>query len=293
MSNDRHIDWLLEGDTDWNRRRDLDDFCPNFSFDNFPDRFDKANRLDHNGRIPLYRLNLSHAKFMGCNLSNADFFETNLHSARFLGCNLKGANFFQADLTKGQIRSGYLGDTNFSYTILKNTDFVGENLIGTDLSGSRYWRAKLFPDTNDPIRSSSYRIHRIKNIAELIEICFEIKNRYEGLEIYFRGERDRSWCLSPSVMRPSKDGRFKLRLQEGGMLRGLIANRPEDFLGMNSALEQMVVAQHHGLKTRLLDVTPNPGVALFSACDPETPRATNTITVWMAAFMYSQCPRHW
>ena len=51
------------------------------------------------------------------------------------------------------------------------------------------------------------------------------------------------------------------------MLRGLIARRPEDFTGMNSALEQMVVAQHHGLRTRLLDVSRNPCVALFSACD--------------------------
>ena len=271
MSIDRHIDWLLKGDTGWNRRRDLDDFCPNFSFDDFLDRFGKAKRLDHNGRIPLYRLNLSHAKFLGCNLSNADFFETNLRGARFLGCNLKGANFFQADLTKGQIRSGYLGDTNFSYTTLNHTDFVGENLVGADLTGSRIWKAKLFPCSENSDAQSLPTIHTVKNIAELIEIFFEIKSRYEGMEIYFRGERDSTWCLSASVMRPSKDGTLKLRQQEGEMLRGLIARRPEDFVGMNSALEQMVVAQHHGLKTRLLDVSRNPAVALFSATDARDP----------------------
>ena len=67
------------------------------------------------------------------------------------------------------------------------------------------------------------------------------------------------------------DGTFKLRAHEGEMLRDLMARRPTDFTGMSSALEQMVIAQHHGLKTRLLDVSHNPCVALFSACDSRDP----------------------
>ena len=94
-----------------------------------------------------------------------------------------------------------------------------------------------------------------------------MRNRYEGLTLYYRGERDSAWDLRPSVMRPSNDGTFNLRAHEGEMLRDLISRRPEDFGGMTSALEQMVIAQHHGLKTRLLDVTRNPCVALIAACD--------------------------
>ena len=268
MPIETHTHLILEGKDVWNKERESQNFQPYFSFEDFYEKFREAGKLNRNGRVCLSSYNLADAIFHGTNLSQVDFLHADLRRSQFNGVSLAGTNFRQADLTDARFSVGYLGDADFSSAILKNADLVQVNLSGADLSWSRFWQAKLFPDSEDSTKASSPKVHRVKNVAELIEICFEIEARYDGLGIYFRGERDRGWCLRPSVMRPSEDCTFKLRAKEGEMLRGLIARRPEDFRGMDSALEQMVVAQHNGLKTRLLDVSRNPCVALFNACDP-------------------------
>lgn len=77
---------------------------------------------------------------------------------------------------------------------------------------------------------------------------------------YYRGLSRSDYKLMPSVMRCKRH--YK---SEGHMLRQLITRRPDEFSELGSTLDRWMYAQHHGLYTRLLDISTNPLVGLFFA----------------------------
>lgn len=102
---------------------------------------------------------------------------------------------------------------------------------------------------------------KIRSIAEFLEGIQELQVQHPDELLFFRGETFSGWELRPSVMR---QGFFPF---ESRMLMDLITRRPDEFSSRESAISQWVLAQHYGLKTRFLDITKNPLVALFCASE--------------------------
>lgn len=117
-------------------------------------------------------------------------------------------------------------------------------------------RVKLEPD-------GSIRVGSVRTFLGEME-RFEPE---KGFTYFFRGHSRFSHRLVPSIYRDPG-----WIANEDVLFKELVLRCPNDFSGQESTFQTLVKMQHYSLPTRLLDITANPLIALYFACDHEGPQ---------------------
>lgn len=156
---------------------------------------------------------------------------------------------------------------NWVYRILKNSkereDFTKEIL--SYIKDFHNIQRSICLSQGVVYNNAKVDIHFLSSISGINSF---IASRAHGREqLFFRGHADPNYTLRPSIMRSDR-----LEQNESKMYHELLINCPNDFEKCHTHLEKLVEMQHYGLPTRLLDITRNPLVALYFACEnkPET-----------------------
>ena len=225
---------------------------------------------------------LQYTDFTGAEIANANFRDANFRYAKLNGTYAQNSDFTGASLFSADLRDACLAYANLTraylgYANLSGTNFFLANLTGADISYTQPLASVLYPGADVGECQASGFPEKVTTVGDVINICRFFENYYgtnsqeghfrDGHMFYFRGESDISWKLSPSIMRNPEKGKEPFQEKEGKMLLDLMSRRPQDFASATSALSQWVIAQQHGLRTRLLDITRNPLVALFHTCE--------------------------
>ncbi|UFQ02754.1 FRG domain-containing protein [Pseudomonas fitomaticsae] len=104
--------------------------------------------------------------------------------------------------------------------------------------------------------------YEARDLISYLSIIYSLSDEPTGPRCY-RGQSVSSWKVKPSVMRELKSDAERQILSE------LLVEAPNEFGSDKSMFDKLVRAQHYSLPTRLLDVTLNPLVGLYFACEEE------------------------
>ena len=110
-------------------------------------------------------------------------------------------------------------------------------------------------DTTDGIEITS-----VDEFMKEISILNQNK-KDPNAQLFFRGQAVDYWDIRPSIFRD------QMLSIEHNLMTEPLRQVPSEFYNLSESFEIMEKYQHYGMCTRLLDITTNPLVALYFACE--------------------------
>lgn len=104
----------------------------------------------------------------------------------------------------------------------------------------------------------------VKSVVEYLSCIDSImRSKNQSKTLFFRGHASYNWELLPSIYRINNGH------NESDIFHEVLSRCPGYFKDCKSNLEILTIMQHYFCPTRLLDITTNPLVALFFACQKD------------------------
>lgn len=165
--------------------------------------------------------------------------------------------------------------TNQGAALLKKLDEFDREYIFDSKTGKEIKQTKL--NLNPNLRNKIEGLYILKNEESKIHFVFsceggegkeelrellDIMGGKDDANHLYRGQANSSWALDASITREPK-----YLHNESQLYYDILSLKPDAFKEDHSVYERLITMQHYGMPTRLLDVSRNPLVAIFFACN--------------------------